>query len=193
MRRLIYSSKLYKASSRQNKIHAAAGSPLNQELVQQLASYLDEDYTLYSEKSQTKDVEENTSEGEPEEVENEEDNFSMPEGLSADLPDDFNPADNLVKIDDDLESLSTEEGNKEESKPAEEPASEPEKKEAVEKSIQVEKKPVTACISLDVLKGSLNSREDTQGVERLQIKDKELWIYYNDDTNLNDIMTNIIE
>ena len=40
----IYASKLYKTSTRKNKIHAAIQNPVNAELVSQLAKYLDEEY-----------------------------------------------------------------------------------------------------------------------------------------------------
>jgi hypothetical protein len=42
------------------------------------------------------------------------------------------------------------------------------------------------------IKGFLNSKQDTTGVNRVQIKNDELWIYYNDDINLNNVMTNVI-
>jgi len=54
-------------------------------------------------------------------------------------------------------------------------------------------------ITLDInqlpgqLKGHLNLREETKGVNRIQIKEKELWVYYNDDVNLNDRMTPVLE
>ena len=42
------------------------------------------------------------------------------------------------------------------------------------------------------IKGTLNVRQDTAGVNRVQIKNDELWIYYNDDINLNNVMANVI-
>ena len=39
----IYASKIYLTNSRQDRIHAAINDPLNVELVQQVAEYLDED------------------------------------------------------------------------------------------------------------------------------------------------------
>lgn len=45
----------------------------------------------------------------------------------------------------------------------------------------------------DELKGTLNLREDTCGVIRVALKDNEIWIYYNDNINLNTIMTPVIE
>ena len=55
---------------------------------------------------------------------------------------------------------------------------------------------VTDHMHLEVqdIKGILNSREDTDGVSRVSTKDdKEVWIYYNDNVNLNDVMVQVIE
>lgn len=40
----IFSSKLYQASSRKNKIKAALENPINAELVKQLGEYIDDEY-----------------------------------------------------------------------------------------------------------------------------------------------------
>ena len=54
---------------------------------------------------------------------------------------------------------------------------------------------VTDNMDLEVkdIKGILNSREDTCGVSRVQETQKEVWIYYNDSVNLNDMMVPVIE
>lgn len=43
------------------------------------------------------------------------------------------------------------------------------------------------------IKGLLNSQESTAGVNRVSVKDNEVWVYYNDYVNLNDIMVDAIE
>lgn len=48
-------------------------------------------------------------------------------------------------------------------------------------------------LNTDVLKGDLNSVQGTDGVTRILIKDRELWIYYSDDINLNDRMEAVID
>jgi glucan-binding YG repeat protein len=48
-------------------------------------------------------------------------------------------------------------------------------------------------INLTILKSTLNSRADTAGVSRVSMKENELWIYYGDSTNLNNVMTDVIE
>ena len=55
---------------------------------------------------------------------------------------------------------------------------------------------VTDNLNLEVkdIKGLLNSNSDTSGVSRVSVKDdKELWIHYNDNVNLNDVMVSVIE
>lgn len=55
---------------------------------------------------------------------------------------------------------------------------------------------VTDNLDLEVksVKGLLNTNSSTSGVSRVSVKDdKELWVYYNDNVNLNDVMVNVIE
>lgn len=55
---------------------------------------------------------------------------------------------------------------------------------------------VTDNLDLEVesIKGTLNAKDDTSGVSRVGVKDdKEVWIYYNDSVNLNDVMVPVIE
>jgi len=85
---------------------------------------------------------------------------------------------------------------------SEAPAEAPEEPEAVE-SVTKEGNPITSSTLIqttlddlvsecEIIKGTLNAREDTKGVNRLQVKEDELWIYYNDDVNLNDTMVEVI-
>ena len=55
---------------------------------------------------------------------------------------------------------------------------------------------VTDNLDLEVksVKGLLNANSSTSGVSRVSVRDdKELWVYYNDNVNLNDVMVNVIE
>lgn len=55
---------------------------------------------------------------------------------------------------------------------------------------------VTDNMSLEVkdIKGTLNSIASTCGVSRVSVKDdKEVWVHYNDNVNLNDVMVDVIE
>jgi hypothetical protein len=50
-----------------------------------------------------------------------------------------------------------------------------------------------ASLETETMKGSLNAVEDTAGVTRIRVKDKELWIYYQDSVNLNSVMGPVID
>lgn len=193
----IYSSKLFRASKRKDAIVAAFNHTSNAGLVMQLDSYLDDQYTdLATEEDEKKEKpeeaseEENTSaEGQEQESEGEGDekNYEIPKSLHADLGDDFNPEEHLYTIDDENEEIpeaSSDEGSAE-------PAPVKEEK-PVEESTSIH-----ACTDIlsevDVIKGSLNGTADTAGVNRIHVKDGEFWVYYNDNVNLNNIMTNVIE
>lgn len=48
-------------------------------------------------------------------------------------------------------------------------------------------------LEVDDIMGILNANGDTSGVIRTRRKDDELWVYYSDDVNLNDVMVPAIE
>lgn len=195
----IYASKLYRASKRKDKIHAALMHKSNSELVTQLSSYLDEPYQKYavaqdSEQPEDEDaqVADNIDDGaEPEEggssakghsapSSHPSGSFSIPDSLDAGLDEDFNPADNLVTVDEDeIPEVSDTDTAPEPDEPVEE-------SENVYGSTDVTER-------VDVIKGTLNGQAETAGVSRVHVKDNEMWIYYKDDINLNNIMTAVIE
>lgn len=195
----IYSSKLYKASKRKDAIAAAFDASASSELVSQLATYLDESYqplaTGVQKSNSDSKSSDQTADSSPKSdkggagVEDDGPNYSIPKSLHADLGPDFNVEENLYTIDDDDESIPEAGSDAESSKP--EPKEAP-KSEPVEESTSIH-----ACTDIldevGVIKGSLNGAEDTAGVNRVYVKDGELWIYYNDNVNLNSIMTNVIE
>lgn len=212
----IFASKLYRASSRKERIQAALLAPGNSPLVQQLADSLDEEYKTPS------------NLGAEEEKKSEE---------AAEVDEDFmtdeevNPETDLVKVDDIGESMKhsspkpsgshshspVPKGGDEPKRDSEDkpkadtsdlmpdsPATEdkkPEKKEEpaeastkVTATTEVRVDPVPGeAIDPNVLKATLNSREDTAGVSRIAEKENEIWIYYKDEVNLNTIMTDVIE
>ena len=172
--------------------------PINAELLQQLSDYLDDDskIVLKQAQSQAEKKEQaeqaDTSSGSVDMGDN---SSSAPMGGGSHGPsfsgspiDDFGD-DELADID-----LPDDGG---------EPADMPEEPEAVE-SVTKEGKPITSATIIywntlddvvsdcETIKGTLNTREDTKGVTRLQVIDHELWIYYNDDSNLNDKMIEVI-
>jgi hypothetical protein len=207
----IYSSKLYVTSSRKDRIHAAINDPLNLELVQQLEEYLDDSSQVKLEEakeyqdsltSPTENAEEisdvNVEEDENFDMESDDSNvFSrFASGPSSAPSGDSNFSDiddsNFNDIPDSPEAPTSE--------PAEAPSA-PSNTD-VEESIQLDSKTnITAAITVDnildesdIIKSSLNSRQDTCGVQRISVvDDDELWIYYKDEVNIGDIMINIIE
>lgn len=194
----IYCCKLYKAHPNKARIHAAINNPLNSELVQQISQYLDEP----SKNILREAVSQKDAEREARRVEREE-NRSHDSNPDSDInpfhstePDPFF----------DLSGLG---------EPAPEPNPEPDSKPEdvsdssdVAESVQIsgeditgattlysdtsEPKPDTASIA-EIIKSTLNSRQDTQGVNRVLVKNQELWIHYEDSLNLNNVMAPVIE
>lgn len=190
----IYASKLYVTSTRKDSIRAAIQDPINAELVQQLSEYLDDDALV-----ELKYAENEAKKAEEAEADNSEtvvpsDNAGGSAGgggsfthsdFSGDAISDFGE-DELADFD------MPDEGGEEE------PVAD------IEESTKVNGKKITATSIIwttvedvvsecDTIQGTLNAREDTCGANRLQVKDNELWIYYNDDVNLNDKMIDVIE
>ena len=214
----IFASKLYKSSNRKDHIKAQLQDPMNAELVQQLRSYLDEDYQKsgyvepdYDEPAPAvespAEPEQSTAETsdaapavihstpaapaftntgsngkfDPPDLDKPETNESVDENKPVDAP----------KADDASESTEPE-------TPAEEIPEPAAPKEDVSQSTKVK---VTSSIQLmhdlnseiEHIKGTLNVNSDTAGVNRILLKDQELWVYYNDDINLNNVMGPAIE
>ena len=196
----IYSSKLYVTSTRKDRIHAAIQDPINAELVQQLSEYLDDEGQMEL-KQAVKEEETEAADVAPadnSEASGSEDSFApAPSGggshssFTGDVFKDFG-GDDFEGGEEVSEDISVAEG------------AETAPEVPVEESTKVGGQPITAACQLwntfddvvsdcETIKGTLNSREDTTGVNRLQVKDHELWIYYKDDTNLNDKMVEVIE
>lgn len=191
----IYSSKLYKASRRKDRIKAAMLAPGNVSLVQQLAEDLDEEYK----------VPENFG------IEPEEKEESSAENNDLIVDEDIDLENDLVTIDDlggaAKGSGSSRSGKGSSPKPSspskgedKEPKEDDAAKDAIPDSPMTEEPAeastkITSCVDIDlsVLKESLNSVADTHGVSRVAEKENEIWIYYKDEVNLNNIMTNVIE
>ena len=205
----VYASKLYKTSRRKDKIASAIADPINKELVQQIDSYLT-DGPEYVQK-------------EPEVVEVEVDKNPVvpapPKRTVTQVKDDFKETDFETDEPPEKESKSEE---PQESKP-EDTDSSPEDTDTqgrpdvsvfhsprtegdnVEESTSVNAATALyqpsvkasccdkARIDAAEIKGTLNVRDDTKGVSRIQVKDKELWIYYSDKINLNSVMEPVID
>lgn len=205
----IYASKLFKASTRKAKIQAAMENFVNTELITQLEEYLDDEYKPLN------DIVEDTSDN----VDTPEIN-DIPDDSQGDTSQDISnhpmshtPHKQGVKLSeqhgDDLDT----EGNDafdETQVDLESAASDiPDSDSTTNASTTIDKNKkvvaetiistplVETQISLSGLageiKGTLNARNNTVGVNRVSVKNNELWIYYNDDINLNNIMSQVIE
>lgn len=211
----IYASKLYKTSSRKSKIRAAAESPMNVELVAQLAKSLDEEYKtdeyLLSEEDKAAKASPSPA-GEGGASEGGE--GGMGEGPSGGGHFSGGPSGGGHIPGGDIGSEPGEfveegapddmgGGDEGSDDGGSESAPEPAESSDVEESTKVKGTPVKASSDpreckdpnqlIDEVKGLLNLNEATAGVIRAAIKENELWIYFNDNINLNNIMSDVID
>lgn len=196
----IYACKMYRYSKHKDKIHSAISNPLNAELVQQLSKYVDFDEP------------ENVSQTDTTAKVNKQDESSKVKSESKPLS--FTPHSPVVsKPNFDESTKTTEFDNSEELENPEVDTTDDESESLetsdVEESTATKNKQVVEsgtvlynnnCICVDKLpevvdqiKGALNLRSDTKGVNRVLVKDSELWIYYEDSINLNNVMAAVIE
>lgn len=184
----IFASKLYQASSRKDRIHSAYMNPLNAELVQQIDSYVSPKYQklLEPEEQEPADSQnlDTANTGEDDGTSSSGSSYSGGSGSSFSgggvpgmITDE--PADSSV---DDIE-------------PSGEGSFEPQEDESVEQSTVIASSCTEkdAALEVDTIKGSLNVKDETSGVTRVRVKDKELWIYYQDSINLNSVMPDVID
>jgi hypothetical protein len=213
----IYASKFYKASSksRQDNIRAAINDPINKELVQQLREYIDDDELLHVAEMQ-KSEEASKEEGSVSEGQNTDESKS--EKASSEDGSIRKSGGSKIPADHHLSNMLKEEEGGDEGVPADAPeqSSEPVQKEesteTVSESTNIEDSTedvtssltadaklmnINACEDIstqtDSIAGMLNAVAETAGVRRCAVKpEKELWIYYNDSINLNNIMEPVI-
>ncbi len=200
----IYSSKLYKAKSKRakEKINAALADPINAPLVKQLEEYLDDQYKPFAVQPKIKDTEVTENKTKPSNTNIPSPSISnIPSGAgSVDLPDsDFDgelsedeetseleDTEELTDIDNSVSKLSEdEEAEKVKSNTAVKAQTYFDIGNVITNDPNIEHLP-------EEIKGTLNSVEATKGVARVTIKDSELWIYYKDDVNLNNVMEEVI-
>lgn len=186
-------SKLFKASPNQSKIIAAMDDPVNIELVKQLDEYIGDEYKdlLNPPEPEADDADVNN---EPEASDN---GAEFDEGSSdVNINIGSKPTPLADKYEEDLEGLDAAPDDSETD--SDEGAA-----TVTESATQVGGKKVMADtaiinppINLDPtlrniageIKGTLNARTSTAGVSRVNLKNDELWVYYNDDINLNNVM-----
>lgn len=192
----IFASKLFRSSTRQDKIRAALADPVNMELVQQLRSYLDEPYQQMGLMDpQPEEPETDTSEAPVEGEAEEESSSSSKSSNSA-------PSHVSAPMSDPMDIPGLNIADEASSDSEEPPASEPSESSSNEASVPSEQ-PVAESTkitsstdvqdTIEQLKGSINMRQETSGVNRILKKEDEVWIYYDDKVNLNNVMGPVIE
>lgn len=217
----IFSSKLYRTSTRKAKIAAALADPINLELVQQLDSYLtspEEVQDALDEPATSEapvvdkqvDVPDDApvdstpttepTESTPPSTSHVSDTNTTPKDVSTEINDESTEGD--VKHADNNKFEKFHEPAKSDESDEDEPSSGETSK--VEESTKIEGGTTlytssindSCCdelrVDIPAIKGTLDVREDTHGVSRILIKENELWIHYQDSVNLNSIMEPVI-
>lgn len=201
----IFESKIFASLSqeRKDKIRAAYLNPVNVELVQQLSSYLDEPIE--------EKIPEVANKGGTEPTGNENESFEDTSFESRESHTSSHTSKTLPsmnKLSDKLEDeerfteepvSNTESKNqptKEEPEPSVEPIVEPSQTSDIDKteaSIDIKACCNIPQVDLDTIKGTLNTREETTGVTQIRRRENEIWIYYGDKVNLNNILPSTID
>lgn len=207
----IFACKLYKSSTRKQKIQAALKNPVNAELVKQLSECLDDEYKpltklndgVIKNVSDTNLASESNSNGSSTSshprsssglgglssaLSGLDDNPSISEKYGDDLDAEGNEAFDDTQIDNnDADSTITDDVS----------SSTAVKGTSIQADTTLTKPLVENQVSLSglagELKGTLNARNTTAGVNRVSVKSNEIWIHYNDDINLNNVMTAVID
>lgn len=189
----IYASKFYKCSNRKDKIHAALCNPINVELISQLSSYVDDEY-----QNLTRDPEDSNSSkaADLDKLDNsgsdvEDETTSHSNSGSSGLPSRPSSGGLSAKFD----SLLSDDSSSGDETLLDEAAgrddadvSDIDDLEEVDESTSVATEDIVSQI-----KEVLNSDPDTCQVNRILRKNDEVWVYYNDDVNLNNVMATVIE
>lgn len=198
----IFASKLYAASSRKDHIRAALSDPLNKELVQQLRSYLSEDTKEeISEPAQESfeehyaapdgwEEDEKPSSGHR--VDTAPRSTTSPSGGSGHLSESWEDAEDLDLPDasgDDFEEGAPE------SNTAQDDAAAPEVQDNLPDETAEASTAITGVDEGQVsvpsdteLQELLKSQEQCSGVRKVSLQGDEIWVYYSDNINLNNVM-----
>ena len=183
-------SKLYQGSKNKEKILAAFKNPVNQPLVKQLTSYVDEEY-IENINDTDEDIKDVAVDDEKDENEVDvEEKASNPSHSSKNLSSTPKPA-QFTKS---TSSESTETESSEESSETEQG----EEKEEVKESINITSSTFvtvdTVSQAVNEIPGLLNIRDDTKGVTYAKLKggsSNEFWIYFNEDTDINSLLDKV--
>ena len=185
--KIIYSSKLYKASSRKDKIRANINNPINVELVQQIEDLVDVNEPKQLDTKVNEPSESVVKRSDHPAPNRGADKINHSSERDNNPPDDIEPMPGLII---DEETIS------DEPQPAEfedEPAEDITESEKLADNTVEGIEDISSSIDTIQIKDELNESPLTEGVIRVADKAREIWIYFNDNTNLNDIMVNVID
>ena len=193
----IYASKMFAASKNQDKITKALVDPLNGELVQQLRSYLDDDFL-----KEAKEHREAVQPSEPKEPFSRESSSRSDRDNRTPAPerthDSSNPSPRHssssdfsrlsdMGVPDANEGATFDEEKSEELSDTSETQTSEDASDEISESVDI-LSDVTCRIDTDEIERCLNENEQSAGVRRVTLSGSELWIYYKDDINLNSVM-----
>lgn len=209
----VYASKLYRVNKNKDSIKSAFENPINSQLLQQLFNQVDDKYKKLDD-VKNDDAKLETSKSDDPKVDNADEksenssshgnpninrHFSSPMNFESMS----NVDDSMEDADKDFDDAATENDipdNASDNAPDDNDSDVDESTKICRKSVEAAKALYTNTekthdfkADCDVIKGTLNSRQDTTGVIRTTVKDNEMWLYYNDSINLNNVMAQVIE
>lgn len=185
--KIIYSSKLYKASSRKDKIRANINDPINVELVQQIADYVDANEPKQLDTKVNEPSESVVKRSDHPAPNRGADKINHSSESDVSPSDDIEPMPGLIADD---ETISDE---PQPAQPEDESAEEINESEKLTDDTVQGVEGICSSIDINQIKDELNDSPLTEGVIRVANKAREIWVYFNDNTNLNDIMVNVID
>lgn len=184
----IYGCKMFRSSSRKNHIKANIANPINVELVQQIQDLTDDSEDTVEKVNPSENKSERKILKGP---------SSSPSGgsYSTSLSHSSEPSEDDIFIPDETDNNGNKDENFDDSDSldtSDESVDEDTSDENVESS-----EAITAVVEdeLDInqLKSILNESSSlTYGVSRISERNNEVWVYYNDDVNLNPMLSDII-
>ena len=185
--KIIYSSKLYRASSRKDKIRANINNPINVELVQQIADYVDANEPKQLDTKVNEPSESVVKRSDHPAPNRGADKINHSSESDVSPSDDIEPMPGLIV---DEETISDE---PQPAQPEDESAEEINESEKLTDDTVQGVEGICSSIDINQIKDELNDSPLTEGVIRVANKAREIWVYFNDNTNLNDIMVNVID
>lgn len=184
----IFSSHSFKRSPYKDKIISAIQDPVNKELLFQLKDYIDFDSIPEEYKSTDKEVTESDEKFIEENKDKEKSNENEVEQPKKGI----NFKENNAQEENTEDSIDNSQYNDDSES----------KKETVTTSVSIKSQTVLnsapCCtankLQSEVILATLNSIDNTSGVYRVTcVEPNEVWVYYKDDINLNNVMPNVID